>query len=193
MHTHDDQGGRRVRIDRILDWLASQPRAVNGLTISGGEPTEQAEGVLALIDAFRARFPGADVLLLTGLIWQRFINRHMAIADACDVVIAGPYIRYLPALPLRGSSNQTVHLLTDLGRHRYHDLNGWAVHATQVVFDGKGAVTMGIPRTDKLARNLLASGAYQMSEASWDQKLALEEGQRRDVLPGDIYSNQRGE
>jgi anaerobic ribonucleoside-triphosphate reductase activating protein len=66
--------------------------AVDGLTVSGGEPLDQPEGVAALIEAFRERH-GGTVLLFTGYSLERIRKspEMRRVLVACDAVLAGPY------------------------------------------------------------------------------------------------------
>lgn len=171
LHTHDQKKGHKVAVDAIASWFRSQAHPVNGLTISGGEPTEQKEGILALIKTFRVDFPDADVLLYSGLPWKRLNKIHQELTDACDVVIAEPYVKNLPPLPLRGSSNQTIHLITKLGEERYQSLNQWPIHATQISFSQDKIITVGIPSPaiKELPSSLSGRGVSTHSE-SWVPK-----------------------
>jgi anaerobic ribonucleoside-triphosphate reductase activating protein len=155
-----------MEVRNIIDWLLAQPRPVTGLTISGGEPSEQGKNVLALIKAFREAFTQADILLFSGLTWQRLINHHLELVEASDVVVAGPYVQHLPPLPLRGSGNQTVHLLSDLAHQRYHDLDQWPVHSTQVAFHKDHLTTVGIPDIAALSA-MTDNSSFNANVASW--------------------------
>ncbi len=167
-HTHDTARGRIVAVNDMLEWFSAQASTFDGLTISGGEPTMQSDAVLELIEAFRSRFGEVDVLLFSGLGWPRISSRFADLVAVCDVVIAGPYVPYLPALPLRGSSNQSVHVLTRLGGQRYGDLDRWPVHVTQLAFGEHGVTTVGIPRTTALARRLQETRGFETATLSWD-------------------------
>lgn len=152
----DPSGGVHLTVAGILDWIGQQGGAVDGLTVSGGEPAMQPGAVCALIDGFRARFSGGDVLLYSGLGFRRLSSRHPELVATADVVCAGPYVRSLPQLPLRGSSNQSLHLLTPLGRARYRDADDWPI-ASQFRVRNGGIVTVGIPdrsALDHIAANL---------------------------------------
>lgn len=166
LDTHDQTAGRRMEVRNIIDWLLAQPRPVTGLTISGGEPSEQDKGVQTLIKAFRGAFIQADVLLFSGLTWQRLINHHLELVEACDVIVAGPYVQHLPPLPLRGSGNQTVHLLSDLAYERYHDLDQWLVHSAQVAFGKDHLITVGIPDVAALSA-VTGNSSFNANVASW--------------------------
>ena len=149
--TWDESRGHRVDVDSVLDWIAALDRQPDGLTISGGEPTAQPAAVLRLIEGFRALRPEGDVLLFTGLRYEVAWRVAAELIDNCDVVCAGPYVRSLPRLPLRGSSNQTLHLQTDLARRRYADVDRWTIR-NQAVVGPEGFLTVGIPNVEKLKR-----------------------------------------
>ncbi|MFH1098518.1 MAG: 4Fe-4S single cluster domain-containing protein [Candidatus Uhrbacteria bacterium] len=109
-------------ISEICVWLdrAIAERGVTGISFSGGEPFAQAEALTPV--ACHAHSRG-----LSTLSWSGFTRRHLegprapvgarAFLAALDVLIDGPFIqRRVNRDPLRGSSNQFIHLLTD--RHR---------------------------------------------------------------------------
>lgn len=87
-----------------------------GLTVSGGDPLEQAEGLLRLLVQVRPHFD--DILVYTGYTLEAL--RGGSCSDAArqclnhiDVLIDGPYIhsRNHPGCVLRGSDNQVIHYL----------------------------------------------------------------------------------
>ncbi|MDF2724686.1 MAG: radical protein [Paenibacillus sp.] len=67
--------------------------SVDGLTVSGGEPLEQADAVSALIEGFR-QTNGGTVLLFTGFAADRILRLKQATQAIlrADAVLAGPYI-----------------------------------------------------------------------------------------------------
>lgn len=130
-HTWDANGGRLLPVGGLVRWMQSLPR-VEGLTITGGEPTDQAETLIALLRQFRTTFPNAEVVIYSALLWPRLQQQHAALVAQCDVVVAGPFVASLPATPLAGSDNQTVHLLTPLAERLYADWKAWPVHRVQI-------------------------------------------------------------
>src|SRR5258708_29439783 len=63
-----------------------------------------------------------DVVIFSGFAYSRLISDpgSREIRGLCDAVVAGPYIDGRnDGSPLRGSSNQRLVPLTDLGRKRY--------------------------------------------------------------------------
>ena len=130
-HTHDAAGGRAVPVTRLLSWMQSLPR-VGGLTVSGGEPTDQADALAHLLKQFRTRFSHAEVVLYSALLWPKLQRNHAHLIELCDVVVAGPYVASLPPTPLAGSANQTVHLLTPMAERLYAGWKSWPLHRVQV-------------------------------------------------------------
>lgn len=146
LHTHDPSGGRRVSTEQVLAWIQAMPH-VGGLTISGGEPSDQAVSLVTLLQGFRIAHPNAEVVLYSALLWPRLQRQHAALISLCDVVVAGPYVASLPPTPLAGSSNQTVHLLTPLAKQLYAGWRSWPLHRVQLgnTASADKVVMVGIP------------------------------------------------
>jgi len=112
--THDiNDEVETVSVQELLDWVISN--GVDGLTISGGEPFQQSEGVLEL--SRLVRLAGLNVVILTGFTQSQVQSRfsHDVLTSSVDVVIAGPYVatRHL-AHALRGSSNKEYLMFSDV-------------------------------------------------------------------------------
>ncbi len=122
--------------------LAAHP---DGITVSGGEPAEQAAAVAALLAPLRAA--GLNVILYSG--WQRgelaadCLPGSAALLALTDWLIDGDYRQELDdGRPLAGSSNQTVHRLTPAGeRMEAPEQREW-----QLELDGDGNLALtGLP------------------------------------------------
>jgi anaerobic ribonucleoside-triphosphate reductase activating protein len=99
----------RLMIDRLAVGTWGH---VEGLTLLGGEPTDQAE---ALQPVFRhAQSRGLSVMLYSGhtLSWFFGEGRHAArqLLETADLLVDGPFLQSLadPELRWRGSRNQRV-------------------------------------------------------------------------------------
>lgn len=149
-HTWGRDGGTPVRVTDLVAMATAQPLRPSGLTVSGGEPSDQPDAVAALIDAFRAAFPEGEIVLYSGLPFDTLRQRHPQLAARPDVVVAGPFVRGSPATALAGSDNQEVHLQTPLAERLYHDWRQWPRHAVQVGTGPDGVVTVGIPDSHRL-------------------------------------------
>jgi anaerobic ribonucleoside-triphosphate reductase activating protein len=124
--------------DKISAWLKHSPNPIRGLTLSGGEPLNQAGAIAALIDLVD---PALDILLFTGFSpAELFRSSAMrSVIKKCDAILAGRYQKEL-AHPYQGK-----HLLLRTGRIRADEL---APHTNaELFFDGSnnGLVT-GFPR-----------------------------------------------
>ena len=133
---------------------------VNGLVISGGEPTLQAPAVTELARGFKRIFPDKEVVLYTGLRFEPLSARFPALVESVDVAVTGPYIEALPPTPLAGSSNQRVNLLTPLAKRPFNGWESWPLHHLQIAAEiptNNGQteiVTVGIPHTQRLEKAL---------------------------------------
>ena len=116
---------RSVPVEELADQISGQNP--DGLSIAGGEPTDQVDAILALCHLVKLQRPNCDILLSSGhdAAWLRASFPQLW-TGSIDAIVAGPFdpeLTYLPgsALPTvpRGSSNQTCEIATELGRKRY--------------------------------------------------------------------------
>jgi anaerobic ribonucleoside-triphosphate reductase activating protein len=87
---------------------------IEGLTLTGGEPFEQAEPLLPLVTKVRAA--GLSIMAFTGYEPEELDSEaQRALLAMCDILVAGRYRHDQRSLHLawRGSANQTIHFLTD--------------------------------------------------------------------------------
>lgn len=109
--SHDPDGGREMAIEEIVSEMRSNPLTM-GLTLSGGEPFEQARDCLEL--AQNAHKHGLNVWCYTGYTFE-YLQSHgtqvqKALLEEIDVLVDGRYVEGLRSLSLewRGSSNQRI-------------------------------------------------------------------------------------
>ena len=121
------------------------------VTISGGEPTDQMEGLYALCLALREQ--GCDdIVMFTGkrveahqrnMLWNLLIANEMV-----DVVVDGPFVQgRIATTGLRGSDNQRILPITD--KWTEDDFQDREIEFT-LGEDGKVVLT-GFPDADMLA------------------------------------------
>lgn len=163
-----------VEVAEVLEWLDSVRGDITGVTISGGEPFQQAAAVTELllgIGEWRAGRP-IDVLVYSGYPMSRLRRDAAArrLLDLCDAVIAGPYVaRRATDQPWRGSSNQRLVPLTPLGEERYLASPPPGTPRMQVVHDGNRIWFIGIPRDDEMERmaDRLTTMGVTFDGATW--------------------------
>ncbi|HGG60268.1 MAG TPA: radical SAM protein [Gammaproteobacteria bacterium] len=164
-----------ITIERLIDWVAGQPLSrIDGLTISGGEPFDQADSLQEVIEQLRSLFSEStkpiDILVYSGYPWRRIQEKHATILKHIDALISEPFVASRPVDWLRGSSNQTIHCLTPLGRQRYGDSRSIPnSKSLQLCYDGNAIWMIGIPQRgdlDELRRILMKSG-ISLGKLSW--------------------------
>ena len=137
-------------VDRIEDWFDE----ADGLSISGGEPLEQAASLSRLLQILRPRIRG-DILMFTGHDLDALPEGAGEVLENVDALVAGPFDKARPdARPLIGSSNQTIHFFTRLGQDRYNQFAGAMREkpAMDLVPEGDGFWLAGVPRPGELER-----------------------------------------
>ncbi len=141
--THQAEGaGVSTEVDALIAQLmaAAASGAIDGLTISGGEPLEQPAPVAALLRGARAA--GLSTLVFSGYTLDEIRARPGGpdVLDALDVLIDGRYQAGARlAEGLRGSSNQQVRLLTD--RHTLAEIEATPLAEVQIGPDGTIVLT----------------------------------------------------
>lgn len=116
-HLFEAEGGSLVSVSDLLAEVAEVRTSIEGVTLLGGEPFEQADGLAAFAAGIRAL--GLSVLAFSGYRLEELRARRdpeiEALLVATDVLVDG---RYEPARPettrlWAGSTNQRFHYLTD--------------------------------------------------------------------------------
>jgi anaerobic ribonucleoside-triphosphate reductase activating protein len=152
---------RSIEVSAVIEWINAQDASqLDGVTISGGEPFEQPDALAELIDGiihWRRRTGGElDILCYSGMGEAHLRRELWHIAGRVDVLIPEPFqLEKLGREALRGSDNQRIVTLTDLGRSRYTGVENLRVLAAQrenvqVLLDGESVWTVGIPFTPNI-------------------------------------------
>ncbi|WP_431974750.1 4Fe-4S single cluster domain-containing protein [Micromonospora haikouensis] len=164
-----------VDVDYVLDRVAAlDPAGLTGVTVTGGEPSEQPEALAALLTGLRAL--GAehdwDVLCYTGVELDEFRARCPGAYPLVDALITGPYRAGEPTdLVWRGSANQRLVPCSPLGRRRYAP---WVDARRdrpelQLQVDDDRVWLVGIPGRGDLARveRALQAQGIRLEGVSW--------------------------
>jgi anaerobic ribonucleoside-triphosphate reductase activating protein len=121
-HLHPPEAGVLVPVDRLAEALLSPAYQRDGVSILGGEPFLQPEGLLALVWALRTR-GCPHILCYSGRTYEALLGRAVTqpaigrILEEIDILVDGPYVEALAdsAGTWTGSGNQRV---IDLGATR---------------------------------------------------------------------------
>jgi anaerobic ribonucleoside-triphosphate reductase activating protein len=108
-----------ITVENLLESLDSWLSACDGITISGGEPFDQPDALIKLLKGLREQHYG-DILVFTGFEKSEIRSLLERTSGLIDALVTGPYRAVAgQTKALRGSNNQELHLLTDLGRERF--------------------------------------------------------------------------
>jgi anaerobic ribonucleoside-triphosphate reductase activating protein len=170
----DGGSARSVRdvADELLDTAARI--GATGLTISGGEPFQQAAALSELLTIMRTEWSNGDldILVFTGYAAAAARRRSAELWASADIIVAGPYrAARRSEHPLLGSDNQTIEILTALGEHRMGEVSG-RPRPLQVAMQGGKLVVVGMPDPGDLdrLRTVLAQRGVQLDDVSWDNR-----------------------
>lgn len=144
----EEDEGKDISIDQIFSLFEMVDGKIDGLTITGGEPFKQPEGLLALVTRFKREYTD-DILVYSGYTKQELIEMNDTyindILDHISVLIDGKYIDELnDNAPLRGSSNQQVHILNRKYEKEYAALSV-GKRQVQNILNNDEMISIGIP------------------------------------------------
>ena len=109
--SHDPSGGTEMTADEVIEQMLSNP-LTDGLTLSGGEPFNQAKDCLAIAKAAHAH--GLNVWCYTGHTLEHLMDNgtdaQKALLREVDVLVDGRYVQEKRSLSIewRGSTNQRI-------------------------------------------------------------------------------------
>jgi anaerobic ribonucleoside-triphosphate reductase activating protein len=179
--TWSDEGGTSLSVTAVLDWLTEMcdTGEVDGVTISGGEPSEQPESLRLLVEGIgvlrrRGAFTG-DILCYTGLEEAEFHQKCPWACNFIDAIITGRFqITEPTSLLWRGSANQRLIPLTERGRRTYQEYVDATTSEPQMQFSvSDGQVWMiGLPGRGDLQRlqKALRNDGVTLKEVSWQPR-----------------------
>lgn len=148
--------GGETTLERLLEQVRAWLPNADGFTISGGEPFDQPEALVALVRALREMSSG-NILVYSGHPIESLAGILAQTDGLIDALVTDPFEIDAPhTRPLRGSDNQRLHLLTELGREMFaqyeRDLRV-SDKLLDVMFDEDGSVWFaGIPNRNDFQR-----------------------------------------
>lgn len=165
--THPRKAGTSHEVVDLSRWIVGALRRVRleGITISGGEPMEQALAILDLVEQVRTAAPQLSIGLFSGYSERELneghflyftdesaIGRHALwsqISSHLDFAVLGRYNRHQPTSnPLITSRNQRLKLLS-----RRYTVADFAPQTVEVTIDGSGLTQItGFPALGSLSQ-----------------------------------------
>ncbi|RSN46040.1 radical activating enzyme [Amycolatopsis sp. WAC 04197] len=177
LDTWPADGGVEASVTELAAlWRSAVEQGADGLTVSGGEPLQQADDLATFLTAAdevrREVARELDFLVYTGYDEDELDETRLAVLALADVVVFGRFEVAKPTkLVWRGSANQRMVPRTELGRRRY---SGFIDHAPekgplQIEVRGNDPWIIGTPRKGTL-RNLdrsLKSVGLRVTDTTW--------------------------
>ena len=122
-----------IERENLLSDILSQDN-ICGVTILGGEPLEQSENVLWLLNELKES--KLDCMLYSGYSYQEITANKLysQVLKLVDIIITGRFVLEFRDINLRwrGSSNQEVHFLTDIYKaNDYDECNQVEIHISE--------------------------------------------------------------
>ena len=107
--TWDYSGGMEIETGKLLEMMTANP-LLDGLSLSGGEPFDQAAAFAEL--AREAHNKGYHVMAWSGYTFEELARDEVRreLLEAVDILVDGPFVPEQRSLnlPWRGSKNQRV-------------------------------------------------------------------------------------
>ena len=147
---------------------------VDGVTVTGGEPFEQAEALEDLLRALREWLDrrgtaSADLLVYTGYDEETARTLGAGVFALADAVIAGPFRVAEPGTRWWGSGNQRLVARNGSIAERYQTALAGAPAEVQVAVEDGQVFIIGIPPRRTLAEveSRLAGSGIRLGGVSW--------------------------
>jgi anaerobic ribonucleoside-triphosphate reductase activating protein len=144
--THATDGGWLEDTKSLARRMVALGDRIEGVTFSGGEPFQQPEALLDILEELSrngdAGKPPLSTLLFSGYTLEEITRRPLGrdILTQLDVLVAGRYVLSRHAgKALLGSENQRVHFLTD--RYTPSDVTGLPLCEILLHADGTVALS----------------------------------------------------
>lgn len=145
-----------VPVERLAERIMKffPPSGDFRLTVSGGEPFDQAEGLLALLRLLNDRGV-RDILIYSGRRRQDLETRFPDLQHLAAALVDGPFeLGNATAATWKGSDNQTLHLFRPEFETRYQEWTRATERRLQLVDGGEKdkKYLVGIPRQEDAER-----------------------------------------
>ena len=133
-----------VRVEELVEDIIARPE-IEGITISGGEPLEQAEALTELLLKVHQARPELTVISYTGYKYEDLgSDSAKAYLAELDLLIDGPYIHELnDNKGIRGSSNQRLIFLSDRLKDKEQEL-ATGKRKLEFIFQGSEYTVIGL-------------------------------------------------
>lgn len=131
------KGGDLVDVDRLLSDL-SRRQDIEGITLLGGEPLQQAPEVEQLITGCKEL--GLTVFLYTGYEMHELDPTMKRCVDLADIVVMGRFVQALRNTNLRWRGSENQRLMINNPKYNYMDMS--EQNEVEIHLDTSGGVSV---------------------------------------------------
>ena len=114
------KGGDLIDVDRLLSELTDR-QDIDGITLLGGEPLQQAPQVEKLMIGCKKL--GLTVFLYTGYEVHELTSTMQRCVDLADIVVLGRFVQALRNTNLRWRGSENQRLMINNPKYRYMDMS----------------------------------------------------------------------
>lgn len=173
--------GKPISIKRLTERLVMLPVAVDGITLTGGEPFAQAAALALLLDTLKDRRPHWNVLTFSGYSLEQMqlgTPAQCRLLALIDILVDGPYVAHRPGRhPLTASANQRVRLLTPRAKALADRVNALPINKANLGLHPEADDWLiGIidsPARQRLHRALASRSAADVGDSMTERRGAL--------------------
>jgi len=106
---------------KIIDYIKEHDDFIQGLSLLGGEPMDNAKDLIKFIKEFKKELPNKDIWVWSGYTFEEIVkdDNKLELLKLCDVLIDGKFIKELKnsKLKFKGSGNQrTINIQESFGK-----------------------------------------------------------------------------
>jgi len=150
IHAWEFDKSMAIDIDELAQILSDFD--CNKLTISGGEPFDQAPSLLALLRKIRGKF--SDILVYTGYKFETLLEKYPEHFDYIDAIVDSPFIEGMESeYVYKGSDNQRLFVLNKELQDEYDEwMNRKKDGYLQIKVKDNALFIIGIPYQRDLER-----------------------------------------
>ena len=149
-----EHGVGQTSTAKVMEQIRTWAGDADGVTITGGEPFDQPEALIELVKSIKRESIG-NLFVYSGYRKGEIQETLDRIGGEIDALMTEPFeYETADTLPLRGSDNQKLHLLTPIGHRHFSSYDSPTKEtALDAMFDEDGTVWFcGIPMRNDLER-----------------------------------------
>ena len=138
-----------AKLDNFIDKITPVLNEAAGITISGGEPLDQADMLIDFLSEMNQRGID-DILLYSGYTKDKILSKHPQISGLITALIDGQFIDGVATEAIwKGSENQTLTIFNEKYREKYENWSTLKKRDFQLIKNEAGYYIIGIPNQNE--------------------------------------------